>query len=132
MKITCHRSDCGIFDCGDRNLGSGLGNGGIDQGKVTLGGTTMSDGLSKKEGQQVKQEAEKYLKDKYGKDFDVDQIKYIWQTGTYTMKGHLKGEKDSRPVCILNPMFLHIFKFVRFGCWTAWQPILLNTVNRLR
>lgn len=63
--------------------------------KVTLGDTTMSEGLSKKEEQQVKQEAEKYLKDKYGKDFEVDQIKFIWQTGTYTMKGHLKGEKNS-------------------------------------
>lgn len=63
--------------------------------KVTLGDTTMSEGLSKKEELQVKQEAEKYLKDKYGKDFEVGQIKYIWQTNTYSMRGHLQGDKDS-------------------------------------
>ncbi|SMO80364.1 hypothetical protein [Melghirimyces algeriensis] len=51
--------------------------------------------MSKEEKQKMKEEAEAYLKEKYGKEFYVDQIKYIRQISVYTMQGHLKNDKDS-------------------------------------
>ncbi|OYD06074.1 hypothetical protein CHM34_18255 [Paludifilum halophilum] len=51
-----------------------------------------NEGLSTEEKEKVKKEAEAYLKNKYGKEFYVDQIEYIWQTGSYSMKGHLKND----------------------------------------
>lgn len=73
----------------------------VDWGMEKLTQVSMEDqamqgnALSKKEEQQIKQEAEQYLQDKYGKEFEVDEIKYIWQTNTYSMRGHAKGEKRS-------------------------------------
>ena len=43
----------------------------------------------------MKAEAEAYLQDKYGEEFYVDDIEYTWQVDTYTMRGHLKGDKSS-------------------------------------
>ncbi|MFC4075472.1 hypothetical protein [Salinithrix halophila] len=73
---------------------------GVDAGAekltmVSLGGVFPDNSISKQEEQKIKQEAETYLNNKYGKEFYVDQIKYTWQISTYSMRGHLRGEKDS-------------------------------------
>ncbi|PRX39222.1 hypothetical protein CLV97_1274 [Planifilum fimeticola] len=48
---------------------------------------------SEEEKQQVKKEAEQYLKERYGEEFYVDNLHYIWQTDTWDMRGHLKNEE---------------------------------------
>ena len=48
---------------------------------------------SEEEKQQVKKEAEQYLKERYGEEFYVDDLHYIWQTDTWDMRGHLKNEE---------------------------------------
>ncbi|PRX39225.1 hypothetical protein CLV97_1277 [Planifilum fimeticola] len=48
---------------------------------------------SEEEKQKVKQEAEQYLKERYGEEFYVDNLHYIWQTDTWDMRGHLKNEE---------------------------------------
>ncbi|EGK09853.1 hypothetical protein HMPREF9374_2768 [Desmospora sp. 8437] len=51
------------------------------------------DSVDVKEKQKITAEAETYLKKKYGMDFTVNQVKYIWQTGKYTMRGRAQNEK---------------------------------------
>ena len=48
---------------------------------------------SEEEKQQVKKEAEQYLKERYGEEFYVDNLHYIWQTDRWSMRGHLKNEE---------------------------------------
>ncbi|WP_460416520.1 hypothetical protein [Planifilum fimeticola] len=48
---------------------------------------------SEEEKQQVKKEAEQYLKERYGEEFYVDDLHYIWQTNRWSMRGHLTNEK---------------------------------------
>lgn len=48
--------------------------------------------LSDQENDALKQEAEEYLNHKYGKEFTVDRINNIQQTGEYRMKGHVRGD----------------------------------------
>lgn len=48
---------------------------------------------SEEEKQKVKEEAEQYLKDRYGEEFYVDNLHYTWQTDRWSMRGHLKNEE---------------------------------------
>src|SRR5690606_18319720 len=48
---------------------------------------------SEEEKRKVKEEAEQYLKERYGEEFYVDNLRYIWQTNTWDMRGHLKNEE---------------------------------------
>ena len=48
---------------------------------------------SEEEKQKVKREAEQYLKERYGEEFYVDDLNYIWQTDSWDMRGHLKSEE---------------------------------------
>jgi TM2 domain-containing membrane protein YozV len=48
---------------------------------------------SEEEKKKVKEEAEQYLKDRYGEEFYVDNLHYTWQTDRWSMRGHLKNEE---------------------------------------
>lgn len=55
---------------------------------LNLGGDLVGSDEKKK----VKEEAEAYLKNKYGKDFTVNKVSYIWQTGKFSMRGRADKE----------------------------------------
>lgn len=73
---------------------------GVDWGMELLRKSSFPDlaqigQISKEEEQKIKEEAEVYLKDKYGKEFTVDNVNYVWQVPVYNMRGHLKGDPNS-------------------------------------
>ncbi|WP_460416523.1 hypothetical protein [Planifilum fimeticola] len=49
---------------------------------------------SEEEKQKVKQEAEQYLKERYGEEFYVDDLHYAWQTDRWSMRVHDKNGWD--------------------------------------
>ncbi|GAX89889.1 hypothetical protein [Effusibacillus lacus] len=51
---------------------------------------SSSIGMSRDEELAIQQETEKYLTQKYGKEFTVDNVKYVWQIGEYRMQGKPK------------------------------------------
>ena len=48
---------------------------------------------SEEEKKKVKEEAEQYLKDRYGEEFYVDNLHYTWQSDRWSLRGHLKNEE---------------------------------------
>ena len=51
-------------------------------------------GPPEEEKQEVKKKAEQYLKERYGEEFYVDDLQYIWVSDRWIMRGHLKNEKE--------------------------------------